>query len=170
MDTPAPTVSGLTPSAKALYVAAAAHGLPHGVFVGSLARALREMPQWLEAAIASQTHADGFAALNTAFMADGFAVLLPPGEVIERPLHMLFLADEAGLATQPFNVVLDHVGLSWGAEYLLVAGVVADERDLAVEEGRHSAVASCHHDRPIIMNATHPPASPSTVRVTFAVL
>jgi Fe-S cluster assembly protein SufD len=82
------------------------HGLPHGVFVGSLARALREMPQWLEAAIASQTHADGFAALNTAFMADGFAVLLPPGEVIERPLHMLFLADEAGLATQPFNVVL----------------------------------------------------------------
>ena len=31
MDAPAPAVSGLTPSAKALYVAAAAQGLPHGV-------------------------------------------------------------------------------------------------------------------------------------------
>jgi len=31
MDTPVPAVSGLTASAKALYVAAAAHGLPHGV-------------------------------------------------------------------------------------------------------------------------------------------
>ncbi|KAA0997856.1 Fe-S cluster assembly protein SufD [Paraburkholderia panacisoli] len=81
------------------------NGLPHGVFVGSLARALREMPQRLEAAIATQTHADGFAALNTAFLTDGFAVLLPPGEVIDQPLHMLFLTDEAGLAVQPFNVV-----------------------------------------------------------------
>ena len=31
MDSPAAAVSGLTPSAKALYVAAAANGLPHGV-------------------------------------------------------------------------------------------------------------------------------------------
>ncbi len=30
MDAPGPAVSGLTPSAKALYVAAAAQGLPHG--------------------------------------------------------------------------------------------------------------------------------------------
>ncbi|RDK03601.1 Fe-S cluster assembly protein SufD [Paraburkholderia lacunae] len=82
------------------------NGLPHGVFVGSLARALREMPQRLEPAIAANTYADGFAALNTAFMADGFAVVLPPGEVIDQPLHMLFLSDEAGLAAQPFNVVL----------------------------------------------------------------
>jgi Fe-S cluster assembly protein SufD len=81
------------------------NSLPHGVFVGSLARALREIPQRLEAAIASQTHADGFAALNTAFLADGFAVVLPPGEVIEQPFHMLFLSQDAGLAVQPFNVV-----------------------------------------------------------------
>ena len=31
MDVPAGAVAGLTPSAKALYVAAAAHGLPQGV-------------------------------------------------------------------------------------------------------------------------------------------
>ncbi|WP_341312415.1 Fe-S cluster assembly protein SufD [Paraburkholderia sp. IMGN_8] len=82
------------------------NGLPHGVFVGSLARALREMPQRLEAAMTAKTYADGFAALNTAFLADGFAVVLPPGEVIDQPLDMLFLSDEPGLAVQPFNVVL----------------------------------------------------------------
>ena len=31
MDVPASAVTGLTPSAKALYVASAAHALPHGV-------------------------------------------------------------------------------------------------------------------------------------------
>ncbi|QCP50249.1 Fe-S cluster assembly protein SufD [Trinickia violacea] len=116
------------------------NGLPHGVFVGSLTRALREMPQRLEAAMVSQTHADGFAALNTAFLADGFAVLLPPGEVIDRPLQMLFLTDEAGLAAQPFNVVLagarsgcaivEHfVGLGDDAYWTnAVTRIVADEQ------------------------------------------
>jgi len=80
--------------------------LPHGVFVGSLTRALRDIPQWLEAVIGASTHADGFAALNMAFLADGYVVVLPPGEVIDEPLHMLFLTDEAGLAVQPFNAVL----------------------------------------------------------------
>ncbi|HYS63484.1 MAG TPA: Fe-S cluster assembly protein SufD [Paraburkholderia sp.] len=116
------------------------NGLPHGVFVGSLARALREMPQRLEAAIASKTYADGFAALNSAFLADGFAVVLPPGEVIDQPLHMLFLSDEPGLAVQPFNVVLagarsgctivEHfVGLGGDAYWTnAVTRVVADEQ------------------------------------------
>ena len=31
MDVPARTVSGLTPSAKAMFVAGAAHAMPHGV-------------------------------------------------------------------------------------------------------------------------------------------
>ncbi|MGA7816171.1 Fe-S cluster assembly protein SufD [Caballeronia sp.] len=82
------------------------NGLAHGVFVGSLTRALREIPQRLEAALVSQTYADGFAALNTAFLLDGYAVVLPPGEVIDKSLHMVFLTNEAGLAVQPFNVVL----------------------------------------------------------------
>ncbi len=80
--------------------------LPHGVFVGSLARALREMPDRLEAMFSAQTWPDGLAALNTAFLCDGFVVVLPPGIVLDRPLQMLFLSDEAGLAVQPFNVVL----------------------------------------------------------------
>ncbi|MBB5423213.1 Fe-S cluster assembly protein SufD [Paraburkholderia sp. JPY158] len=114
--------------------------LPHGVFVGSLTRALREMPQRLEAAIASQAYADGFAALNMAFMTDGFAIVLPPGEVIDQPLQILFLTDEAGLAVQPFNVVLagsrsgcmlvEHfVGLGDDAYWTnAVTRIVADEQ------------------------------------------
>jgi Fe-S cluster assembly protein SufD len=116
------------------------NSLPHDVFVGSLTRALSEMPQRLEAAIASQTYADGFTALNTAFLTDGFAVVLPPGEVIDQPLHMLFLTDEAGLAVQPFNVVLagarsgcaivEHfVGLGDNAYWTnAVTRIVADEQ------------------------------------------
>jgi len=116
------------------------NGLPHGVFVGSLARALREMPQRLQGTIAAQTYADGFTALSTAFLTDGFAVVLPPGEVIDQPLHMLFLTDEGGLAVQPFNVVLagarsgcvivEHfVGLGGDAYWTnAVTRIVADEQ------------------------------------------
>jgi Fe-S cluster assembly protein SufD len=116
------------------------NGLPHGVFVGSLTRALREMPQRLEAAIASQAYADGFAALNMAFMTDGFAIVLPPGEVIDQPLQILFLTDEASLAVQPFNLVLagarsgcmivEHfAGQSEGAYWTnAVTRIVADEQ------------------------------------------
>jgi Fe-S cluster assembly protein SufD len=80
--------------------------LPHGVFVGSFTRALREMPERLKGTIVSPTYADGFVALNTAFLTDGYVVVLPPGEVLDQPLHIVFLTDEAGLAVQPFNVVL----------------------------------------------------------------
>jgi FeS assembly protein SufD len=80
--------------------------LPEGAFVGNLTRAIREMPQRLEAVIAQHTPHDGFAALNTAFLSDGYVIVLPPGAAIEAPLQMLFITDEAGLAIHPFNVVL----------------------------------------------------------------
>ena len=82
------------------------NGLPHGVFVGSLTQALREMPEQLEAAFVSPPYADGFTALNTAFLSEGYVVVLPPGEVMDQPLHVVFLTNEGGLAVQPFNVVL----------------------------------------------------------------
>ncbi|SOE63652.1 Iron-regulated ABC transporter permease protein SufD [Burkholderia sp. D7] len=80
--------------------------LPHGAFVGSLSRALREMPDRLEAMFSTQEWHDGLAALNTAFLCDGFVVALPPDTKLDDPLHMVFLANEADLAVQPFNVVL----------------------------------------------------------------
>ncbi len=81
-------------------------GLPEGVFVGSLTRALREIPERIEPLIARVMPQDGFAALNTAFLSDGYVVALPADCRIEKPLQMLFIADEAGLATHPFNAVL----------------------------------------------------------------
>jgi Fe-S cluster assembly protein SufD len=80
--------------------------LPGDVFVGNLPHALHTMPERLEPVLAEQPAANGFAALNAAFFADGFAVMLPRGSVVEEPIHALFLVDEADLALQPFNVVL----------------------------------------------------------------
>ncbi|MFD1554021.1 Fe-S cluster assembly protein SufD [Paraburkholderia silviterrae] len=84
--------------------------LPEGAFVGSLRQAMREIPQRLQAVMARREQQDGFAALNGAFLSDGYVVVLPPGCAIEAPLHVLFFADEAGLAMHPFNVVLAEQG------------------------------------------------------------
>lgn len=80
--------------------------LPEGVFMGSLTRALREVPERLEALIAQHALNDGFEALNTAFLSDGYVLILPPDCSFDEPLQMLFIADEAGLAMNPFNAVL----------------------------------------------------------------
>lgn len=84
--------------------------LPEGAFVGSLRQAMREMPERLEAVMNRREPQDGFAALNGAFLSDGYVVVLPPECTIEAPLHVLFFADEAGLAMHPFNTVLAERG------------------------------------------------------------
>lgn len=84
--------------------------LPEGVFVGSLARALREIPDRLQAVMGHWTPEDGFGALNAAFLSDGFVVIVPQACRLERPLQMLFVTDEAGLAMHPFNLVLSGPG------------------------------------------------------------
>ncbi|MCC8404908.1 Fe-S cluster assembly protein SufD [Paraburkholderia sp. MMS20-SJTN17] len=80
--------------------------LPDGAFVGSFARAIREIPERLRGVIAQHAAHDGFEALNTAFLSDGYVLLLPPGCVIDAPLVVLFLTDEANLAIHPFNAIL----------------------------------------------------------------
>ncbi|GLU31448.1 Fe-S cluster assembly protein SufD [Trinickia caryophylli] len=87
-----------------------AQSLPDGVFVGSLTRALREIPEQLEPAMGHETPKDGFAALNAAFVSDGYVVVLPRDCRLEQPLQMLFVTDEAGLAMHPSNVVLAAPG------------------------------------------------------------
>ncbi|HEY3536345.1 MAG TPA: Fe-S cluster assembly protein SufD [Trinickia sp.] len=81
-------------------------GLPEGIFIGSLTRALREIPEQLEALLAHHTPHDGFEALNTAFLSDGYVLVLPPDCRLDAPIQMLFVAEEAGLAIHPFNVVI----------------------------------------------------------------
>jgi Fe-S cluster assembly protein SufD len=84
--------------------------LPEGAFIGTLSQAMRRIPQRLEAIMARRTPQDGFAALNGAFLSDGYVVALPPDCAIDWPLHVLFFSDEASLAMHPFNAVLAERG------------------------------------------------------------
>ena len=87
-------------------------GLGDRAFVGSIAQALDTMPERLQPLIAARAEAaaNGFAALNSAFFGDGYVVALPDGVALEAPLHVLFIADEPELASQPFNVVIADAG------------------------------------------------------------
>lgn len=81
--------------------------LPAGTAVTSLAEALTHIPDrvavpWLGQLAQVGNHP--FVALNTAFLRDGACVLVPPGAVIEKPIHLLFLSSgsAAGEATFSF--------------------------------------------------------------------
>ncbi len=73
------------------------NALPAGVIVMELAEGLRNPVH--EAVIREQLarHADynqdGFGALNTALFASGAFVLIPRGQKVETPIHLLFLAE-----------------------------------------------------------------------------
>jgi len=86
--------------------------LPAGVTVASLAAMLECDPErlhpWLDRP--RRDAAAGFAALNAAYMADGAYLHLAAGAVLERPLHVLFIAREANLATHSRNLVVAEPG------------------------------------------------------------
>ncbi len=69
-------------------------GLPPGVRVMSLVDAIAREPDLVEAHLARHAHVEGhpFAALNTAFLADGAFVYVPEGTVMEEPVQLLFLS------------------------------------------------------------------------------
>jgi len=75
------------------------HGakLPKGVRVMSLASAVQEDPERVRTLLNSEIEIDDerFAALNTAFLADGVYVEIADGAVLERPIHVVHVA-EAG--------------------------------------------------------------------------
>ncbi|UCF18358.1 MAG: Fe-S cluster assembly protein SufD [Gemmatimonadota bacterium] len=68
--------------------------LDKGVIVASLARALSELREVVEAHLSRYLdyESDFFSALNTAFMEDGAFVYVPRGVVVELPIHLLFVA------------------------------------------------------------------------------
>ena len=74
-------------------------GQPGGVQVGSLASAIRNGPSGDLAREHLARHArwrdSAFAALNTAFLADGAFVHVPAGVALEQPLELLFLSSGA---------------------------------------------------------------------------
>lgn len=83
----------------------AADGLPEGVIAGSLAEALRRVPDKVEPWLARYADFEEhpFVALNTAFFADGAFVWVPRGAVVAQPIQLLFLSSSgpapAGNAT-----------------------------------------------------------------------
>jgi Fe-S cluster assembly protein SufD len=86
--------------------------LPDGVKAGSLATALSADPAAVEPHLARHAgyHAHPFVALNTAFIHDGAFVSIPKGNVVERPIHLLFVSthDRRGKAivSHPRNLIL----------------------------------------------------------------
>jgi Fe-S cluster assembly protein SufD len=69
-------------------------GLPAGVWLGATAVAIGERPDLIRSAIEAPPldAARPFAALNTAFFADGFVLEIAPGIVLDQPIEIVHLA------------------------------------------------------------------------------
>jgi Fe-S cluster assembly protein SufD len=85
-------------------------GLPAGVTLESLAHTLERTPDALEPHLGDDRYHTVFAALNTAFMADGVFLHLPRGTVVTEPIHALFVCTAADAAIHPRNVVVAGEG------------------------------------------------------------
>lgn len=133
------------------YAAAASeHGrLPVGVRVGDFAALLRD------AASDAEHHlgrvADGasgaFAALNTAFLADGAFVHVPEGAVVSSPIHLVFLSSGESTATMAHPRVLVVMGANSQATIVETYGASSADRYLTngVTEIVAGANSTLHH-------------------------
>ncbi len=83
--------------------------LPAGVRLEGFADLLAHEPERLEPLLAASPSGTPFAALNTAFCADGAVILLAKGTVVEEPVHVLYLATREGV-THPRTLVLAGEG------------------------------------------------------------
>ena len=82
-----------------------------GVYAGSLAVALEKHPDRLEHLLGSCSSLErdnAFLALNTAFVQDGAVILIDPGCVLEKPVHLIHIvvSAEAGAVFSPRNLVV----------------------------------------------------------------
>jgi Fe-S cluster assembly protein SufD len=82
-------------------------GLPDGVRVSSLARAIKSGSELAEHNLGTIARFDqhAFTALNTAFISDGALVELAPNAVIDKPIHLLFVSDGDGVS-HPRNLIV----------------------------------------------------------------
>lgn len=120
--------------------------LPAGITVTSLSATLERQPDRLRGALAAPRggYASGFAALNTAFLADGAYVHLAAGADLEEPLHLLFVAASRNVAAHVRNIVVaeagsririveHHATVEGGAYLSNVSTTLRIERSAAVE-------------------------------------
>src|SRR4051794_2645034 len=73
----------------------------NGVWFGAMAEAMRARPDLAEAAMAeiSGEAVQPFAALNTAFFADGYVLSLEPGVALDEPIEIIHLASGSSEAS-----------------------------------------------------------------------
>ncbi len=118
--------------------------LPAGVVAGSLAEALAAGAGVLEKCLRrwAQEEAGAFALLNLAFFQDGAFVLVPPGQVVERPIHLLFIstAKDPGATAHPRNLVFLGAGsratvIESYVSLKAAPGLTNAATELALEEG-----------------------------------
>lgn len=81
--------------------------LSSGVTLSSLGEILERDPEQIESRFGENAvvYPSGFAALNMAFMSDGAYLHLADEVAVDKPIHLLFIASEANLATQPHNLL-----------------------------------------------------------------
>jgi Fe-S cluster assembly protein SufD len=84
--------------------------LPEGVTVTSLAESLARQPALLQAALASEAGANGFARLNTAFAADGAFIHIGRNVMVGKPIELLFLSAGTDHVSHLRNVVWAQEG------------------------------------------------------------
>ncbi|MGR6034794.1 MAG: Fe-S cluster assembly protein SufD [Candidatus Nitrosoglobus sp.] len=84
--------------------------LPEGVVVGSLASAFRQQEGKLCNVLARYADHENqpFTALNTAFIADGAYLYLPPKIALTKPVHLLFITSgrSEAVVTHPRNLIV----------------------------------------------------------------
>lgn len=70
------------------------NGLPPGVRMGSLARAIKDDPDLVESHLARYANdaSHPFLALNTAFLEDGAFIYIPRGTVLEKPIRLFHVS------------------------------------------------------------------------------
>ena len=84
-------------------------GLPQGVEVRGLADALANIPEKVLPHLGcyADFSEQAFVALNTAFLSDGVFISVPPGVVVDRPVHLLYLSGPA-TSTAPATATVSH--------------------------------------------------------------
>jgi Fe-S cluster assembly protein SufD len=151
--------------------------LPAEADVSTLSQAIAAESAFVQSRLGAtaQTEGNAFAALNTAFVAEGAVVRIPADCIVEEPLHVLWLSDEAATGNATFPRLLVEVGthakvtivetfasIGGGAyftnavtEFSLADGARADHYKLQREspEAFHVATVEAHQGRDSIMHS-----------------
>ena len=146
-------------------------GLPETVQVESLAEVLKHNPDLVKPHLARHARYEdhSFVALNTASFQDGAWVHIPKGEVVQEPIHLLFLstAAEEAVVLHPRNLILvgcnsqvtfveSYVGLPEAVYFTnSVTEIVAEENAVVdhyklhheSKKAFHIATLQVHQDR-----------------------